>query len=518
MDMDTPEVLRDTPASFRQSARFPRIPLGNVVLLTICFLVGSVAVLFPYLVLGCLAAVAVLVFAWLALRYVGRSDLEVWQLVLLIALTGYLVLNRGFENLTIHIGIPIIVSYVLMFTTLGLAFFSHPELLMKARKEPVLLCIAALLVLTSLHLVFDIPAYGIWALRDASMVFDGVFLILGLLWAMRGNSLIPLLKWLMVIFFLNLVYSLTLPWWENIAAWSPKSGVFLSVPLFGNYTGNSFWLLVGALFYLSLSRYVIRWPRWIVLFFVMVQLFELTIHQARAMYVGFVVVLVIFVFLGESGKSKKLLLMLWPALAGVLLLTALGIELTGRIGPVRLDFLKDHVRSLSGAEDTPGSKGRLGWYEEAFVHVRAHPVFGEGFGMVLIDFNDMDHAEHAAVRQPHNASLTVLARLGAVGLLCWVLFHVYLLKRFIFGFRQRRYCDKLKADLIVWLFMVYVLFMIEASCQAEFEFPSGSIPFYFFVGLSLGLIRWQFPQKRVAEVQKAATVPHFARNVSWNLR
>jgi O-antigen ligase len=512
--MNTPDTLKNMPIGLTPGARSRRIPGGGVVLVAICFAIGILGVLFPLVALGCFVAVAVLALVWLALRYLSRSDLEFWQVLLLIALTGYMVLNRGFENLTIHAGIPIIVSYVVMFVCLALAIFSRPDWLTRVRQEPALMCLFALLVLTFLHLVFDIPAYGIWAFRDASMIFDGVFLILGLLWAMKGSSVIPLMKWLMVIFFLNLVYGLTLPWWEAISAWSPRSGVFLSVPLFGNYVGNPFWLLVGALFYLSLSRYVVRWPRWIILLLIMVQLFELTIHQARAMYVGFVVVLIIFVFLGESGKSKKLLFMLWPALAGVLLLTTIGIELPGRVGPVSLDFLKEHVRSLSGAEDTPGSKGRFGWYDEAFVHVRAHPVLGEGFGMVLIDFNDVDHPEHAAVRQPHNASLSILARLGAVGLIFWVAFHVYLWKAFIFAFRQRRYCDKFMVDLMVWLFMTYVLFMIEASVQAEFEFPSGSIPFYFFAGLALGLIRWQIPHKQREELPRAASAPELACNVS----
>jgi hypothetical protein len=89
----------------------------------------------------------------------------------------------------------------------------------------------------------------------------------------------------------------------------------------------------------------------------------------------------------------------------------------------------------------------------------------------------------------------------------WVILHLYVLKRFIYAFRQRRYCDKPMADLIVWLFMVYVVFMIEASVEAGFEFPSGSIPIYFFIGLALGLIRWQVPQGKEEQLPKAAYIP-----------
>jgi hypothetical protein len=155
------------------------------------------------------------------------------------------------------------------------------------------------------------------------------------------------------------------------------------VPLLGNYRGNGLLLLLGAIFYMFLARYVVKWPRWMVLFLAMAQLFGLAIYQARALYVAFAAVLIIFVFLGETGKSAKLLFMLLPALAGVLVLTTLGIEVTGRIGIVSLDFLKEHVRGISGAEDTPGSHGRGDWFEQAFRHFREHPVVGEGFVCAL---------------------------------------------------------------------------------------------------------------------------------------
>jgi len=53
---------------------------------------------------------------------------------------------------------------------------------------------------------------------------------------------------------------------------------------------------------------------------------------------------------------------------------------------------------------------------------------------------------------------------------------------------------------------LYVLFMIGASVEPTLEFPSGAVPFYFFVGLALGLIRWQVPQKNKIDRRKAASV------------
>jgi O-antigen ligase len=503
MPLNTRQVVRNSPAGLGPDLRSTRIAGAGAALFAVFFLLGSLTILYPSYVLGGLAAFAAVGFGWMALRYVRATGLEAWQILLITALTGYIILNYGFENLTIHLGLPIIISYVLMFASLFLAAFSHPQWLMRAQKEPAVLCLLALLLLSFFHLVWNVPTYGFYAIRDASMFFDGIFLILGLLWAMKGNGVIPLMKWLSVLLLLNLAYSCTSPWQEKIAAWSPKSGVFLEIPLLGTYRGNANFLLLGALFYLFVARYAVKWPRWIMVLLAAAQLFGLAIHQIRGLYVGLVVVLIIFVLLGESRKSAKLLAILSPAIAAVLLLTTLGVEIQGRIGPVKSDFFKEHFRSISGAEGTPGSalQGRVDMYEEAFQHIRAHPVAGEGFGMVLTDFTDDDKPGTVVVRQPHNSTVSVLARLGAIGLLVWLVFHLYVVKRFFYALRQRRYWDKQLADLIVWLFMLYVIYMIESSLEAGFEFPSGSIPFYFFVGLALGLIRYvpKGKQKPTAE-------------------
>jgi uncharacterized ion transporter superfamily protein YfcC len=70
---------------------------------------------------------------------------------------------------------------------------------------------------------------------------------------------------------------------------------------------------------------------------------------------------------------------------------------------------------------------------------------------------------------------------------------LYVLKRFVYAYRQRRRLDKHLSDFVLWLFITYLVFMIGAAVEAAFEFPSIAIPFYFFLGLALGLIRWQLP-------------------------
>src|SRR5207244_12431865 len=100
----------------------------------------------------------------------------------------------------------------------------------------------------------------------------------------------------------NLLYSWTFSWGEQIRAWSPSSGVFHPVPLFGNYWQNAPFLLVGAPVCICGAPSLGRWPRWILVGLAAAQLGGLAILQARSMYVGILLVLMILLLLGESKK------------------------------------------------------------------------------------------------------------------------------------------------------------------------------------------------------------------------
>ena len=53
-------------------------------------------------------------------------------------------------------------------------------------------------------------------------------------------------------------------------------------------------------------------------------------------------------------------------------------------------------------------------------------LLGLGYGVALTDFYG---ASGAAVREPHNSYITVIARTGIVGAVCWVLIMLSLVRR-----------------------------------------------------------------------------------------
>lgn len=493
-----PDIVTNSSTNLKSSPRLARIDLRAVAWFSLFVIVGSLAILHPLVVLGCLAAVATLGLCRLAFTYAQRANLEFWQVLALVALSGYILLTRGFENLTVHIGgFPIIIGYVLIYTSLALAVFSRRQLIARALKEPPVLCMLALLVFAVLHLVVDIPSYGIWALRDSTMCLDGIFMLLGLAWAMKRDNSVFLARWMMGLFVVNLFYAYTMPWGEKFWSWSPVSGVFLKVPLLGDFVGTGDLLVAGALFCICVGSYLFPRPSWLMPALALGQFLGVSITQGRRTYVGTAVALVILVLFGEAKKFAKLIILVPAALMVVFLVTTVGgLRISGRIGEVNLDFLEAHLRSIETSEGTPGSsvESRFSMADEALQHFFAHPVLGEGFGRPLL--TDIDQTNGVVTRVPHNSSLSYLARLGLIGFVIWIAFHFLLIKRFISVLRQRNTCDdKRLSAFVLWLFLFYVLFMITSLVEGPFEAPSGAVQFYFFMGFALGLMRWHMSDK-----------------------
>jgi O-antigen ligase len=464
--------------------------------LAVAAILGVLVATYPLIGLAALPVC----FALYGIHRWCRERLELWQVVVLLAMTPYFILNYGFDNLTLGgAGFQLPVGELLMFFALALVILGkHRGMFRSAMLDSVVICLTSLLLLSCAHLIVDMPRYGLYALRDSSMFVEAVFLILGMVWAQNTSSTQLLMRWLFFVFLVNLFYSYTYSWGDAIRAISPTSGVFHPVPLFGNYQHNALWLLLGAAFFLWLGPSLVRWPRWILVGLAAAQLSGLAILQARSMYVGIALVLLLLAGLGEV---KKLLdfasALVWGTgvLAALLLVVSMaGLELQGRVGRVDFSLVADQAKTLL---DLGNANARMShdvdrgeWYEEVWDRVRSNPsnlIVGEGFGQALIRFENL---EGIPVRQPHNSSLTVLARLGFVGLSIWLLFIVLVFVRYV-RFLRMPEISAGTSSLVVWLLCTLVLSLLYASVQPSLEFSHGASPFFFLSGFGLGIIRWQ---------------------------
>jgi hypothetical protein len=415
-------------------------------------------------------------------------------------MTPYFLLNYGFDNLAVGWGGMLVPAgdLLMLLAIVVVMWGKQSSILSAAMQDSAAICMSLLLLLCIAHLIFDVPRFGLYALRDSSMIFEAAFLVLGITWAGDAKRMKLLMRWLFFVFFINLFYSYTLPWGEAIRASSPNAGVFHPVPLFGNYQQSALWLLLGALFFVWLGPSLVRWPRWVLLLLAAAQLGGLAILQVRSMYVGIAVIFLILFLLGELRKAFSLASILaWGTgvlVALLLLVSMTGIQIEGRMGPVDFSFIANQTKTLFDLGD-PNARmahdvDRNGWYQEVWGRIRSsasNTIIGEGFGQALITF---ENEEGIPVRQPHNSSLTVLARLGFVGLTIWLSFILLVCRRYVRYIRNANASAQI-SSLMVWLLCAFVVALLQATVQPSLEFSSGACPFYFLAGIGLGIIRWR---------------------------
>jgi len=424
-----------------------------------------------------------------------RIRMESWQAVTLICLTGYVVLNYGFENLSIPLGplrlLP--VGELLMVAALIVAVRScEGPLLREALQSPPILCVLALLLLSVLHLAVDIPDHGLYALRDSTFAFEALFLLLGILFTARERDIALLAKWLMFLFVVTAMYSYTFPWAERLQTWPLISGPFHAVPLLGNYQTIAVYLLSGALFCIWVAPSLVDWPSWVLRALAIVQLAGLGILQSRAMYAGIALILVLLFLLRQRKRIAQFLSTLAWAFGALVLtilaLSTIGWKVQGRLGPMNLSSLAKEVQSIwpSSAESAElgHESDRRAWYGEVWNKVRpSHLAVGVGFGEPLIDFlSDTGQP----IRQPHNSSLNVFGRLGFLGLSIWLLFLFIVMRRLWNAAHEARTIAGVSCPLHLWLLAFAVLGLLDSLVQPYFEFSHSAVPFFFLVGVALG--------------------------------
>jgi hypothetical protein len=454
---------------------------------------AAVVVCFPKAAIGAAAAYAFTVL--LAVILNRAAGLAFWQVLVLIGLGGYIILNYGFANLAVRVaGVPVIAGHLLMFAALLLAALGNPYRFIKALVEPAALCLVGLMLLTLAHLGSDVAQFGLYAVRDSSIFFEAAFLFLGVAWVRNERDISTLFRWLFALFVINLLYSLTLPWAKSLYSWSPSSGIFQDVAILGHYKESNLYLLGGALFCLWVAQYIVAWPQWSLYLLAVLQMLGLTIHQARSMYVGTAVVLILLLVLQQFRKLAQLSVALCVGLGALVLVgSTTTFELPGRLGPVSPRFLEQHAQSLLLAKGTPGLGTiyhRWEWHKAVWERAGSSTwnlLVGEGFGQPLV--TDLRIQTGVIVRQPHNTHLTVLARLGLVGLALWTLFHLSIIARFLRALLLRPRLEPKMRALILWLFLFYVLAMIVTTVQPYLEFSYGAIPFYFIMGVALAVTR-----------------------------
>jgi O-antigen/teichoic acid export membrane protein len=421
-------------------------------------------------------------------------------------LGGYLFFSKSFAYLHVP-GTPVFVGEIV----LGIGLFEVLRVPSPWRhllsRAPALRVILVLLALWCVRLYFDLPAYGLDALRDSSIVYYGLFALLTAAAVVCEPTFLPrLLGW----------YRRVLPAfliWAPIAVLLAEVDALASVTVPGTDTGiNSFKagdfgvqvaVAIGFL-WLERPRAVGGRPRSlfaaIALSLVgLVALFAIFTQNRGGFMAGTAMLLVVVVYL-SPGRRRRLAVPLMVGVATMtLLVLLLNVRLPGGEREVSLQQVTANMLSIFQRDRGQKLSGTVEWREQFWQRIRDDMLSsgtwrtGLGFGVVLGDrYGGSDPDDPRPLRSAHNTHLTVFARTGIVGLAVWALlwlvwFHG--LHRWI----RRRPTGVRDPDtaIAVWLMGSAVGLLVNAYFDPSLEGPQACIWLYVVVGIGAAMTRRQ---------------------------
>lgn len=347
------------------------------------------------------------------------------------------------------------------------------------------------------RLAFDIIDRGFWALRDATPLIESLYLIAGFSLGANSNAIERLAHWLRPIIVISCVYGLSYVFADKIMAISPTlSGASgQSVPIFGSFATTGTMLLWGAFACLTApaQRPAIRMLQTLVAAFLIA--FALVVLQMRTTYLQLAALAGLLLFvrpraLGRLGVTFPVLLFLF------LIIAAFDLRVSGRLtSQISLSFFSDHLQAIFGvgatgqgavAEAAGGVPLRLRWWSRIYDELTADPLallIGLGYGIPLTDFRD---SLGVVTREPHNSVVSVVARLGLIGLVSWIWMQVELFRAGLRTYRNyRRTAHNDAARLVLLIIAFAILTLVGCVGEDNMEKPYYAIPYYAFWGFML---------------------------------
>jgi O-Antigen ligase len=410
--------------------------------------------------------------------------------LILLVIGAYLIFNQGFSLVRIPpvVGGGVPVGEILLVFSLCLWYRDLPHLSLFTHS---IIFIPFLIWWTFGigKMVWALPEYGMWAMRDASHVIESLFLWVGFVFAATPGAIDRLFVWLRVILAIGCLYAFSYPWREPLSIFSPTITAAA-----GYSTGLFFvnYLTSGVLLLWEAVRRLIRRAGGSILVPGLLMAYAVGIFQARTLYLQLTAILLMILW--YQGKAfKKMSLALVVGVLVFVLLAEFGVEIKGRIGEtVSLEFIGRHFESISGTESAgvefaaAGVGLRLGWWANLFERLTdstENLLFGLGYGPPLIDFQ----GRHGQIsRELHNSYVSTLGRMGLLGFFLFAWGHVCLVRIWFRAYnlcRQAGY--RLGQDRLFLLMVYFVLVWVFSLGEDALEKPFITIPYYFFWGVVL---------------------------------
>ena len=437
-----------------------------------------------------LAGLLLVVIGWLGLEWLGGPRPEAW--VLAAALVGYVLGNRGFAQLLLTPQLPLLPAEAALF-----AGFTAALLRMAFRQTAVAIrdglngAVVAWFTLGAARLWPDFQTHGVLALRDFATVYYALFFFIAQSLA-RHPASARLLRFavLAALAVLPLTYFIFGRFADFILQNLQFRGaplIFYKDDLVAANLFAAFFLLMTVPNLPLLLRNGIALAAYASAF---------AINSSRAAIIGLVVTSLWWIT-ARRWAPLRLQAVAMPLALGILALVA-AIQPTD-FKESRLYTLFEHGASIVdftgtgqyASEDRryvgDNNRFRLAWWRAVAEETReGGPVFGLGFGADLtsrfLRTYELDLGDEFTTRSPHSIVLTVLGRMGVMGLLAFACIIGAMALRTLRIARLARTDDAALIPL-GWWSVCWV--MLSSACfGVVLEGPMGAVLFWTSLGMA----------------------------------
>jgi hypothetical protein len=405
-------------------------------------------------------------------------------------LAGYAILGRSFAYLGVpplyvgEISLALGIVAALLAGNLASAIFNWPGV-----------ALALLMLWTALRTVPYLKLYGMDALRDAVIVFYGLFsFIVASLILQRPRILSILIErykrfavFLVVLVPISLAVGYTYPQWP-----SP------TLPIFSAKVGDLALHLAGisALALVGLIRF-----RRIALVIMLPTVLVMCALVREAMVSFMIGCTLAFALSPDRRAFPRFVTLVGLSVAFVVAAAALDVRWSFADVTRQVSVRQIVTNVLSIFSDSSSSRNestkewRLNWWSDIIDYTVHGPYFwsGKGFGVNLADSDGYQTSdilrEEATLRSPHNAHMTILARAGVPGLILWAFalgsWLVAIGRQFLVA---RQLNDIWWTRVFAFLISFWTALVVSSSFDVAFEGPVRGIWFWTIHGIGIALL------------------------------
>lgn len=410
-----------------------------------------------------------------------------------LVLGGYALGSKGFAYLGVP---PLYIGEISLL--LGLFALWHTHVLRRLLRAPLIRVLLAFMVFGLIRTVPYLQEYGLDALRDGVLWGYGLFsfVVAGILlskperiWWLVGRyrRFVPIFLIGAPLIWLTTVLLDKIAFWTGIQV---PSWPGTDVPIIHAKAGDMLVHLGGVAAFMTVGLAGPTKKSRVLLLAIGVGLTALSRGGLLAFSLAFIVA---FASRPRSRNAWSLVLF-FSAIVATLAITNLHVRFPGNDRDISFQQLTEHVKSTAGADgdqDQENTKAwRLAWWAKivSYTILGDYRWSGKGYGINLATDDGFQTSDDDSLRSPHNASMTVLARSGVIGLALWLLLHgawcVSMVRAMVDAHRHRA---REWYALFAFLIAYWLALLVNGSFDVFLEGPAGGIWLWSVIGVGIAV-------------------------------